>query len=473
MSVSSTGPPNRGDLECEIYSARQAALVIPAWEHGLPKPEQPNLTRRCCSSAQLLPVELLHHIFSLLSGDRSLILDREILRSPQIAVSHVCRSWRSAALGLSSMWSNISVVVNDIQDQSPTTIGALRMAEALLARCKPPMIDMSWQDHDCGLSKLPHQTDFEYRIRHLHFKLCAKAISDIPVYRRWIQSNALETLSLRLITTCLCHRTAPAEEHEAPVPVEPTLPTTSQLKSRWMDDVFVSRLPIGLSRVEDMRRSATRSYPEEHTSISSIFNLLRCMPSLVRLRLKHTDYLPDDEVDPVGIRPPLLELPVLESLTICHPRYALYWLPLMAMPNLDHLAVQIPSSKALRRRLAHMPQLPRIQRLRKLARVTLHGHWSPTLSPLFLEAAPNLEHVILDDTTWTALCVHTVPPPKDHGIRPLHLSVSELTLSCELTTIRRFANWEHRFAAHWASQVFPRLRKLNLRDLLPGERMLC
>ncbi|KZT57057.1 hypothetical protein CALCODRAFT_496522 [Calocera cornea HHB12733] len=86
-----------------------------------------------------------------------------------------------------------------------------------------------------------------------------------------------------------------------------------------------------------------------------------------------------------------LELPSLESLTITAPRYALYWLPLMATPKLVDLEIAFPESGTSNRLLA-LP--PRMQPLHNLTWMTLH-YWNRDLSPQFIKRAPNVEHLRL------------------------------------------------------------------------------
>ncbi|KZV66125.1 hypothetical protein PENSPDRAFT_655139 [Peniophora sp. CONT] len=98
----------------------------------------------------LLPPELLQHIFSLITYERPIVRYRAMRSSrsfePQLSFAHVCRAWRSAALG-SQHWPGVRL--------------SLRSAESLKEGI----------DHDNGQALLHVHID----TKHYH--------TDIPPYR--------------------------------------------------------------------------------------------------------------------------------------------------------------------------------------------------------------------------------------------------------------------------------------------------
>ncbi|KZT57058.1 hypothetical protein CALCODRAFT_291952 [Calocera cornea HHB12733] len=202
-----------------------------------------NLNPLSSSPAQSLPIEILQQIFGILCDDRPLHLDRNILESSQVTVSHVCGRWRCAALDLSSIWSKINVVAGDGREDSVTGITALRLAETLVSCCKPAMIELRWwATHD----KLLNQTHFDDRIRHLRLEGCPTYIANIPLYQQRILSKTLETLSLNVFASSSCGRTGPAEGTAMPVLIQPILPSPG-LRLLSINRTFIFHLPMDLS----------------------------------------------------------------------------------------------------------------------------------------------------------------------------------------------------------------------------------
>lgn len=76
--------------------------------HRLVKPEYPSF---CPSGWQILPVELLSHIFILSYSQRLPTINPRTQRNETpINVSQVCRSWRNAALQTRELWTGIRIL---------------------------------------------------------------------------------------------------------------------------------------------------------------------------------------------------------------------------------------------------------------------------------------------------------------------------------------------------------------------------